>query len=129
MLFTAGEGTIADDVAQIVGEIVTLKYLPNDRSFVDVMFNGNFFCTAIPHSQLDEQDRRIIVRTRHSQTRKVDEVMKVARVRASRRAIEGNPLLSPQRDLNEVKRPKVSVGEDDYLSFLEQTAVLNQEGS
>lgn len=109
-------------LANIVGKKVTLRYLPNDRTFVDVMVDGQFVCTATAHSHLSIEARRVIVRNRIASSKKVDHIIKESTARASRKTLEGNPLLSQERNPLATARPAPSTDEDDFLAFMDQVA-------
>lgn len=108
------------DLAMFVGRKANLRYLPNDRTFVDVYVAGQFVCTAKPHTRLSSDQRRVIVRDRNASARKVDKIVKQSRGRASRRELEGNPLLSPDHDPSAPPRLLPPPDEDDFLTFSEQ---------
>ena len=112
-----------------VGKKVTIRYLPNDRSFIDVYLNGEFLCTAVPHSRLSQDKRQQIVRQRNSQINKSHHLIKRSGARAKRREVEGNPMLSPERDPEAPARRTYDTSDDEYLSFLEKAAgIANDEG-
>lgn len=103
-----------------VGKRVTIRYLPNDRSFIDIYVNDKFLCTAIPHVRLTKDQRTEIVRERNSQINKTNHLIKRSGARAKQRALEGNPLLAPERDPELATRQTTDPGEDEYLAFLEK---------
>lgn len=106
-------------LAQIVGRKVTVRFLPNDRTFLDVISDGQFLCTAIPHSHLSIEERRVIVRNRNASVRKVDHIIKESQVRAQQKRLTGNPLLAPERNPSAIPRQISNDDEEEFLSFLE----------
>lgn len=116
------------DLAPLLGKKVTLKFLPNDRTFVDVISDGKFLCTAKPHSRLDSEERQVIVSNRNKTVRKVDHIIKTSQARASRRLIEGNPLLSPERDPRVSQRAHPTDNDEEFLGFVE-VGPINLEGT
>lgn len=112
---------IAKELKPIVGKKVSLRYLPNDPSFVDVYLDDIHLCTAKPHSRLTQDERRVIVMERQSTARKVDRLVKKSRKRRQEAELSGNPLMSPQRDPSaplDYNPPKEI--EDDFLTFGER---------
>lgn len=107
------------DLSRLVGKKVTLRFLPNDRSFIDVYLNDAFFCTAIPHERMTRDERIQIVRERERDVRRVNTVIKRSRKRATERELAGNPLLSPERDPSAPVRKIDDQSTDEFLSFLE----------
>jgi len=113
-------------LATLVGKKVTLRYLPNDRTFVDVIADGQYICTAVPHTRLSVETRSVIVRNRQAEVRKVAHILKESNARASVRTLEGIPQLSPVRDPSATPRPIPDDAEEEYLSFLEGTTTSEQ---
>ena len=106
---------------------MTIRYLPNDSTFIDVYVNDQFHCTAVPNTRLSQQDRKQIVRERNSQIRQTDRLVKRSSARAQRRELEGNPLASPERDPKSPARSIEDASEDDFLAFVEQMAKITKE--
>ena len=104
-----------------VGKKVAVRYLPNDRSFIDIYIDGQFLCTAVPHSRLGKDERQQIVRERNRQISNSNHLLKRSGARAQRRAAEGNPLVSPERDPNAPARQLEDSDDDDYISRIEKT--------
>ena len=113
---------VSPELGTKVGKRVSIRYLPNDRSFIDVYLNGTFLCTAVPHARLTQDERKQIVRQRNSQVNKGHHLIKRSGARAKRRELEGNPLLAPERDPDAPARRTVAIDEDEYLTFLEAAA-------
>lgn len=68
---------------------VRIRYLPNDRSFIDVYEpGGKFICTAVPTNRLDEEARAKLRRVRNNSFRRVDVIIKEGAKKAVARAIE-----------------------------------------
>ena len=114
-------------LGKLVGKKVTIRYLPNDSTFIDVYVNDQFHCTAVPNTRLSQQDRKQIVRERNSQIRQTDRLVKRSSARAQRRELEGNPLASPERDPKSPARSIEDASEDDFLAFVEQMAKITKE--
>lgn len=114
---------IAKELKTIVGKKVSLRYLPNDPSFVDVFLGDVYLCTAKPHNRLTQDERRVIVAERQSTARKVDRLVKKSRKRRQEAALSGNPLMSPQREPSAHLdySPPMEL-EDEFLSFGERLA-------
>jgi len=111
----------------LTGKKVTVRFLPNDRTFIDVYHDDVFICTAIPHERMTKDERLQIVRERQRDVRKVDHIIKRTRKRAQERELAGNPLLSPERDPQAPARTAIDNGDDDFLSFMEETATRGKE--
>ncbi len=111
-----------------VGKRVSIRYLPNDRSFIDIYVNDKFLCTAVPHARLTQDQRKLIVRQRNSQINKGHHLIKRSGARAKRRELEGNPLLSPERDPEAPARQTNHPGDDEYLAFLEKATAIADDG-
>lgn len=114
-------------LSQLVGKRVTIRYLPNDRSFIDVYLKDEFICTAVPHERATKDERIQIVRARNRDVEKVNLIVKQSRKRATERELAGNPLLSPEREATRPARAIPNTNDDDFLSFLEQN-YPDQEG-
>jgi putative transposase len=114
-------------LGKLVGKKVTIRHLPNDRSFIDVHLNGQFLCTAIPYARLSQDDRKQIVRDRNSQIRQTDRIIKRSGTRARQRELEGNPLLSPERNPSVPQRKVDDMSEEEFLVFVEETAGIGKE--
>lgn len=107
-------------LAPVVGKKVHVRYLPNDRTFIDVYLDGAYLCTAEPHERLTRDERIKIVRARNSTLGKVDRLIKQSRRRAEIRELEGNPLASPNRDPATPVTPQ-SPDDDAFLAFAERS--------
>lgn len=117
------------DLAHVRGKKVTVRYLPNDRTFVDVYCEGQFVCTAVPHARLTKDQRITIVRERSAQGRKVDVLVKRSRKRRAERAWTENPFLGPQRDADGPAPVAEEYDEDEVLlQRAEELAQLRDEG-
>ena len=66
----------APEFAGKTGREVTIRYLPNDRSFIDTYLDGQFFCTAIPHEKLTLEERTEIARVRQRRIGRIDHIVK-----------------------------------------------------
>lgn len=93
-----GSDYVHEKLSRLVGKKVSIRYLPNDRSFIDVHVDGEYVCTAVPHTRLSKDERLRIIRNRGNEIAKVDRIIKRSRKRFEQREREGNPLLSPERD-------------------------------
>ena len=118
---------VHEKLARLVGKKVSIRYLPNDRSFIDVHVDGEYVCTAVPHTRLSKDERLQIIRNRGNEIAKVDRIIKRSRKRFEQRELEGNPLLSPERDPESPTRVIDEGADDDFLAFAEQAAADGQE--
>jgi len=113
-------------LAPLVGKKVNLRYLPNDRTFVDVFVDGAHVCTAVPHNHLTKDQRINVVKNRHQLIAQVESIRKQSRKRASERELTGNPLLQPER--NPLASPQViDETDDEFLSFVEAALQTGKE--
>ncbi len=110
------------DLSRLVGKKVSVRYLPNDRSFIDIYLDGEFVCTAIPHGRMSKDERIQIVRERERDIKKVNKIVKRSRKRASEREWAGNPLLAPEHDPSMPVRTKPDSSDDEFLNFLERNS-------
>lgn len=118
-----------EGLGKLVGKKVSVRYLPNDHSFLDIYLDGQFVCTAIPHARLPQDQRNLIVRERNQQIQSVDRIVKQSTVRARRRAREGNPLGAPERDPSQPLRTLDDLGDEEFLKFLESSVTPIEEAS
>ena len=118
-----------EGLGKLVGKRVSVKYLPNDHSFLDIYLDGQFVCTAIPHARLSKDQRNLIVRQRNQQIQSVDRIVKQSTVRARRREREGNPLATPERDPGQPLRTLDDIGDEEFLKFLESSVTPMEEAS
>ena len=118
---------VHETLGSLVGKKVSVRFLPNDRSFIDVYLDDAFLCTAVPHERLTKDERIQIVRARNGELRKVDQIVKRSRQRARTRDLEGNPLLSPERDPEAPARVLPDTSDDDFLAFVEETTGIGKE--
>lgn len=116
-------------LGKLVGKRVTVKFLPNDRTFLDIYLDGQFVCSAIPHARLSKDQRTLIVRQRNQQIQNVDRIVKQSRRRAQRREREGNPLAGPERDPSQPLRTVEDLSDEDFLDFLERSVTSSKEDS
>lgn len=107
-------------LSRLVGKKITIRYLPNDRSFIDIYLDDEFVCTAVPHERMSKDERIQIVRERERDVRKVNKIVKRSRKRAIERELAGNPLLAPERDPLMPARTAADTSDDEFLSFLEE---------
>ena len=107
-------------LSRMVGKKITIRFLPNDRSFIDIYLDDEFICTAIPHERMSKDERIEIVRERERDVRKVNKIVKRSRKRATELELAGNPLLAPERDPSMPARTIPDSGDDEFLSYLEQ---------
>lgn len=114
-------------LSRLVGKKITIRYLPNDRSFIDVYLDDEFVCTAIPHERMSKDERIEIVRERERDVRKVNKIVKRSRKRAIERELAGNPLAGPERDPSMPARTVADTGDDDFLSFLEENTAEQED--
>ena len=71
------------------GRTVKIRYLPNERSFIDVYDTcGEFICTAVPTDRLDAEARGKLRRVRNNSFRRVDIILKEGAKKAVARSIE-----------------------------------------
>lgn len=122
-----GVDYVHEKLGKLVGKKVTVRYLPNDRTFIDIHVNDAYVCTAAPHTRLSMDERVQIIRNRNKEIAKVDRIIKRSRKRAEHRELEGNPLLSPERDPDAPARVIDDGADEDFLSFAEQAAALDTE--
>ncbi len=71
-----------------VGRTVQLRYLPNDRSFVDVYLDGEFLCTATPTKNLSREQQAKLSAMRRSRLAKSERILK----RGAKQTIEAAEL-------------------------------------
>ena len=116
-------------LARVVGRKVNIRYLPNDRTFIDIYVDGSHLCTAIPHQRLSKDERTQIVRERNKELAKVNTLIKRTRKRADIRELEGNPLLSPERDPQAPARVVAKSSDEDFLAFGEAQLRQQEEDS
>jgi hypothetical protein len=114
-------------MSKMVGKKVSVRYLPNDRTFLDVFVDGTYVCTAVPHERLSIDERLQIVRKRNAQTAKVERIRKRSRKRAGDRAVLGNPLLSPEHDPELAARRMPPTDDEDFLHFAESSRNEGEE--
>lgn len=114
-------------MSKMVGKKVSVRYLPNDRTFLDVFVEGTYVCTAVPHERLSTDERLQIVRKRNSQTAKVERIRKRSRKRASDRTVLGNPLLSSEHDPELPARRMSAMDDEDFLRFAESSRRDSEE--
>lgn len=50
----------APELAPLVGQKVTVRFMPHDQTFVEVFFQDSWVCTAHPHDALTDEERRQI---------------------------------------------------------------------
>jgi transposase InsO family protein len=116
-------------LSRLVGKKVAVRFLPNDRSFIDVYLDDAFVCTAVPHARMSKDERLQIIRERERDVRAVNRVIKRSRKRAVERELAGNPLLSPARDPSLPDRSVDGTGDDEFLAFLESSNSEHQNGT
>lgn len=80
------------------GREVHLRFLPNDRSFVDVYLGEEFICTAVPHERLSRAERQRVVKQRKADVRHVDHLLKQGKKRARQRFLDAEASFAPERD-------------------------------
>lgn len=80
------------------GREVHLRFLPNDRSFIDVYLGEEFVCTAVPHERLSRVERQRVVKQRKSDIRHVDHLVKQSKKRARQRFLDAESSFAPERD-------------------------------
>lgn len=90
----------------LVGREVTVRYLPNDRSRVDIWFSGQFRCTALPAKELPVEQRAEITRVRLQTEGYIARIQK----RSTARTLEA--LLGPDQTAPN-RRPKSKPPSDD----------------
>lgn len=49
---------MAPELSRVVGHTVEVRHMPHDDSFVEVFFQDSWLCTAYPHADLTDEDRR-----------------------------------------------------------------------
>lgn len=54
----------AAELTGYVGRSVTIRYLPNDRTFIEVFIDGEHLCTAYPRAHLTEDQQQAIIHNR-----------------------------------------------------------------
>lgn len=113
-------------LGDLVGKKVSIRYLPTDRSFVDVYDDDRFVCSAEPHNRLSRESRIQIVRERNASVRSVDRI-KRSRQRIVERELDAAPLLAPSREPTEPRQLVEDAG-DDFLAFAEQVTSSNRRG-
>jgi len=109
----------------LVGKEVHIRYLPNDKSFIDVYLDGHFVCTAYSHASLTKEKRNQIAGDRMKQIGYVDRVIKQSRKRQEQNEFDGTPLVRPERDPNKTPASH-SDGDDEFLDYLER--LQSEEG-
>jgi putative transposase len=60
---------VAPELIGTVGEHVEVRYLPHDRTFVEVFYDGAHLCTAYPNTNLSDDDKETFVQRRKSARR------------------------------------------------------------
>ncbi|MGZ4314199.1 MAG: Mu transposase C-terminal domain-containing protein [Gaiellaceae bacterium] len=111
-------------LGDLVGKKVSIRYLPNDRSFIDVYDDDEFVCSAEPHNRLSREDRIQIVRDRNARVRSVDRIIKRSRKRIVERELAAAPLLAPRRDAADVLE-QLEETSDEFLAFAERAFNAN----
>ncbi len=109
---------IAVELGTLVGRKVSVRHLPNDRSFIDVYHADRFVCTARATARLGPEQRLEIIRDRRRAVRAVDSIIKRSRRRVIERAYEQHPALAPERDPTLPER-HLTGDDDDFLTFLD----------
>lgn len=122
-----GVDYVHEKLAKLVGKKVTVRYLPNDRTFIDVHVDDAYVCTAAPYARLSKDERVQIIRNRNNEIARVDRIIKQSRKRAEHRALEGNPLLSPERDPEAPASVIDDGSEEEFLAFAEQASGIDKE--
>lgn len=115
------------DLKNLVGKKVTVRHLPNDRTFIEVYVDDNYLCTAKPHERLSKDERTRIIRDRNNEVAKVNRIIKRSRKRELERELEGNPLLSPERDPEAPARVIDDGSDEEFLAFAEEAAAADAE--
>lgn len=116
-------------LSRLVGKKVTVRFLPNDRSFIDIYLDGDFVCSAIPHERMTKDERIQIVRERERDVRKVNKIIKRSRKRAIEHEMAGNPLSAPERDPSMPARAAADTTDDEFLTFLEENTAEQEATS
>jgi len=114
-------------LGKLVGKRVTVRYLPNDRSFLEIYLNDQFVCSAVPHVRLSSDQRIDIVRARNQEIRRTDRIIKQSTARAREREREDDPLLAQERDPREPIRTLDSSNHEEYLTLLEEAAKIAKD--
>jgi len=76
------------DFSGKVGRTVTIRHLPNDRSFIDVYLGDEFLTTAEPAAHLAPEQKARIARIRRNRTARLDRIIKTGARRAAAAAME-----------------------------------------
>lgn len=116
----------APELAPLVGQKVTLRFMPHDESFVEVFFEDEWVCTAHPHESLTDEERRLIreiTRRQYSEARAYTEQAAEKR----RRMAEEAPL---ETITSSDRRPEAEglIGEGDLFVDLMEDGGAGDEG-
>lgn len=104
----------APEITGVVGRKVEVRYLPHDRTFIEVFLDGDHLCTALPQLTLDADEEKAVTDAR-----------RVARLKARRRFTTANR----QRKKN-AKGPvhKLTIDKDGNRNVVEAADDLLEGG-
>jgi putative transposase len=60
---------VAPELRKVIGRTVQIRYLPHDRSFIEVFSDDEHLCTAYPVDQLTPDEQNDIVQGNHAERR------------------------------------------------------------
>lgn len=99
-----------------VGRHVSIRYLPNDRSFVDVYLNNEYLCTARPASSLTLTERSELARLRRNRVARADRILK----RGAKRAADAAAAEHSEAAFDSECAPQDSGDAEDLRIYLER---------
>lgn len=94
---------IAPELGGLVGEKLLVKFMPHDRTKIDVFRNGEWLCTAYPQRVLGPDEREAVLRQREASRRQHANAMRRTSSRARRR-LSAATAGSPAQDLTVIGR-------------------------
>ena len=77
----------AKGLSGYVGRSAKIRYLPNDRSFIDIYVGGQHICTAHPAPHLSLEQKALVARQRRSRVGMIDRIQKESAKRSRQRVL------------------------------------------
>ena len=109
-------------LARYRGDVVSIRYLPNARDFIDIYdHRDEFICSAVPHERLTDDQRERIYKSRTNALARVTEIHKKSRRRRQERAIAEGEKWRITND--EVDDEPEDAFEAEYLATLDDEPV------